>query len=201
MRTQERVGVMNGWRNLILVVAVGACMTADAGWFGFGKRRVDTLVITGNFAKSRLLAELFQHKTKQPIVLISPEGIGRDQLFFMPTVPEAMAFDATKYVEFIDFLHPGRIVFIGDASFVPPSYIDQVRGRYPTVVLNSRDWLDNAKALGGIIKDRGLAKRYGSYFEKLDAAAGSIPASSDRYAEPALPEPLAMPQLMAPVQQ
>jgi hypothetical protein len=192
---------MNGWRNLVLVAAVVACVTADAGWFGFGKRRVDTLLVTGNYAKSRLLAELFQHETRQPIVLISPEDVGRDQLYFMPTVPEAMAFESAKYVEFIDFLHPARIVFLGDPSFVPTSYIDQVRGRYPVVVLNSRDWLDNAKALGGIIRDRSLAKRYGSYFEKLDAAAGSVPASSDRYAEPAAAEPMAAPQLVPPVQQ
>lgn len=191
---------MKPWRSLLLVAVATACVTADAGWFGFGKRRVETLVITGNYAKSRLLAELFQHETKQPIVLISPEAAGSDQLYFMPVVPETMSFDSTKYVEFIDFLRPARIVFLGDASFVPPSYIDQVRGRYPTVVLNSREWLDNAKALGVIIKDRSLAKRYGSYFEKLDAAAGSIPADNDRYAEPAVPEPVTVPQLVPPVQ-
>jgi len=191
---------MNRWRSLVLVAVASACVTVDAGWFGFGKRRVDTLVITGNFAKSRLLAELFQHQTKQPIVLISPEEAGKDQLYFMPVVPQAMTFDAAKYVEFVDFLHPARIIFLGDASFVPPAYIDQVRGRYPTVVLGSREWLDNAKALGVIIKDRSLAKRYGSYFEKLDAAAGSIPASSGGAAEPAVPEPVATPQLVPPVQ-
>ena len=143
---------MNGWRNLVLVVLVGACVTAHGGWFsGFGKRRVETLVVTGNYAKSRLLGELFQHQTKQPIVLISPEDGGREQLFFLPSVPEAMAFEAAKFAEFVDFLHPNRVVFLGDSSFVPPTYIDQVRGRYPTVVLNSRDWMDNAKALGVVI--------------------------------------------------
>lgn len=192
---------MNGWRNLVLVVLVGACVTAHGGWFsGFGKRRVETLVVTGNYAKSRLLGELFQHQTKQPIVLISPEDGGREQLFFLPSVPEAMAFEAAKFAEFVDFLHPNRVVFLGDSSFVPPTYIDQVRGRYPTVVLNSRDWMDNAKALGVVIKDRGLAKRYSSYFEKLEAAAGGQAVSSDRAAAPAAAEPLAVPQLVPPAQ-
>lgn len=192
---------MKGWRNLIVLALVAACVSADGAWpKWFGKRRVETLVVTGNFAKSRLLAELFQYETKQPIVLISPEDFGREQLFFMPRKPEAMVFEPSKYSEFVDFLRPQRVVFLGDTAFVPQSYVDQVRGRYPTVVLNSRDWIDNAKALGTLIKDKGLAKRYGSYFEKLEAAAGGIGAPADGSAAPALPEPLAMPQLMPPVQ-
>lgn len=193
--------MMKGWRNLMVLALVAACISANGAWFPwFGKRRVETLVVTGNYAKSRLLAELFQYETKQPIVLISPEDYGREQLFFMPTVPEAMVFEPSKYAEFVDYLRPQRVVFLGDTSFVPQTYIDQVRGRYPTVVLNSRDWLDNAKAVGTLIKDKGLAKRYGSYFEKLEAAAGGLGAPADRNAAPALPEPLALPQLVPPVQ-
>ena len=176
---------MKGWRTLFLLALLGACLGAEGGWFNWvGKRRVEMLVVTGNFAKSRLLAELCQHKTKQPVLLISPEDVGRDELFFMPTAPDAMAFEASKYVEFVDFLNPIRIVFLGDTQYVPNSYIEQVRGRFPTVVLNSRDWLDNANALGALIKDKSLAMRYSTYFEKLDAAAGG-PAGGV--------EPLALP--------
>lgn len=190
---------MNGWRNLVLVAVAGACVTAQAGWFNwFGGRRIETLLVTGNFAKSRLLAELFQRQTKQPILLISPEGSGKDQLYFLPSVPEAMALEPEKYAEWVDYLHPARIVILGDTAFVPQPYIDQIRGRFPTVVLNSRDWLDNAKALGSLIKDKGLARRYGTYFDKIDAAAGSIPSGIDRPAEPAVAEPLALPQVVPP---
>jgi hypothetical protein len=189
---------MNGWRNLVLVAVAGACVVAHAGWPTWGRgRRVETLLVTGNFAKSRLLAELYQLQTKQPILLISPEGAGRDQLFFLPSVPEAMTLEPEKYAEWVEYLRPGRIIFLGDTAFVPAAYIDQVRGRFPTVVLNSRDWLDNAKALGSLIKDKGLAKLYGSYFEKLDAAAGGLRTGSEPPAAPA--EPVALPRLAPPV--
>ena len=196
VRGQERVAGMKGWRNLILVVVAGTCVGAQAGWFPWVRgRRVDTLLITGNYAKSRLLAELFQRETKQPILLISTEGVGNDQMFFLPSVPEAMALEPTKYAEWVEYLQPARIVILGDEAFVAQSYVDQVRSRFPTVVLNSRNWLDNAKALGGLIKDRTLAKRYGSYFEKLDAAASGLGSGS-----PAVDEPLALPQQAPPVQ-
>lgn len=192
---------MNGWRNLVLVAVAAACVAAQAGWPTWGKgRRVDTLLVTGNFAKSRLLAELYQREAKQPLLIISPEGAGKDQLFYLPAQGQAMALEPAKYTEWVEYLHPGRIIFLGDAAFVPLSYVDQVRGRFPTVVLNSRDWLDNAKALGTLIKDKTLAKRYGSYFEKLDVAASTLSPSSTGAAAPAAAEPLAVPQLLPPVQ-
>ena len=193
---------MKGWRNLVLVAVAGTCIAAQAGWPTWSRgRRVETLLVTGNFAKSRLLAELYQRQTKQPILLISPEGYGKDQLFGLLAAPqEAMAMEPAKYAEWVGYLHPSRIVFLGDTTVVPQSYIDQVRGRFPTVVLNSRNWLDNAKALGSLIKDSSLAKLYGSYFEKLDAAAGTLSGASDRSAGAATGEPLALPQLLPPVQ-
>ena len=102
-----------------------------------------------------------------------------------------MALEPEGYADWVDYLHPGRIIILGDATVVPHTYIDQVRGRFPTVVLNSRHWLDNAKALGSLLKDKSLAKRYGSYFEKLDAAAIGLAAPA---------EPLVRPPSAPPVQ-
>ena len=39
-----------------------------------GRTRAHTLMITGNYLDSRLLVELAQHRTKQPILLLSPDG-------------------------------------------------------------------------------------------------------------------------------
>jgi hypothetical protein len=183
------------------VAVAMTCIAAQAAWPTWSRgRRVETLLVTGNFAKSRLLAELYQRQTRQPLLLISPEDGGKDQLFCLFTTPaEATAMEPAKYAEWIDYLHPTRIIFLGDTTVVPQSYIDQVRGRFPTVVLNSRDWLDNAKALGSLIKDKSLAGLYGSYFEKLDAAAGGLIGDSERRAGSATAEPVALPQLLPPV--
>ena len=193
---------MKGWRNLVLVALAGMCVAAQAAWPSWWSRgpRVDTLLVTGNFAKSRLLAELYQRQTKQPILLISPEGAGKDQLFgLMAAPPQATSVEPEKYIEWVEYLHPTRIIFLGDATVVPQSYIEQARGRFPTVVLSSRNWLDNAKALGSLMKDKSLAKLYGSYFEKLDAAAEGLAGSGARQPTPAPVEPVAQPQLLPPV--
>jgi hypothetical protein len=192
---------MNIWRNVVLVALAGACLAPLSGWSAwFGARRIETLVVTGNFAKSRLLAELYQRRTKQPILIVSPEGINNDQLFYLPSKAGCMALDPAKYAEWVEYLSPTRVIFLGDTAYVPQTYVDQVRGRFPVVILNGRDWLDNAKALGGLIKDKGLAKLYGSYFEKIDAAATSLARDGELPAEPPAVEPPAQPQPAVPAQ-
>ena len=191
----------SGWRNSALAGCLLLVCIAQTGCVSpwSKKNRVDTLMITGNYSKSRLLAELAQHETKQPIILIDPKASGTPQLFFMPSTPEAMAFDNGKYKEFVEFLQPARIVFLGDTSFVPQRYIDEVRASYPTVVINSEDWRKNAKALATVLKYKKLPKLYAGYLDKLEAAAGGKAVSAGDLATPAgPPEPALSPQLVPP---
>lgn len=193
-----------GLRGAFLVaIFVTSGMVAQAGWFDRvniykkwrDRNRVDTLLITGNFGRSRVLAELAQDKRKHPILLISPETNGQDELFFMPTRPEAEPLPQDKFIGFIEFLKPGRVIVLGDASFVPPRYVEQLgRSNVPTIVINSEDWAKNAEALGRILDYKSLAKLYAGYVTKLDMAqGGAIP--SDAQAAPATVPP---PTMMAP---
>ena len=170
-------------------------------WFS-DEGRVETLMITGNYARSRLLAELAQVKTEQPVLLVSPAASGGSDLFFLPAAPEAMEVEKAKYGEFVRFLQPERIVVLGDAGFVPPEFVDKVRDRYPTVILASEDWIDNAAALARILEVPKLTSRYIDLLAQLDAV-GTAPAPAEgRMLEmdaPA-PEPMALPQSAVPIQ-
>ena len=133
---------------VIATVIVTACISTHAGFLDglafwrdwFSKNKVETLVVTGNYSKARLLAELFQHETKQPILLLSPTQGGGNELYFMPSGPEAMALESGQYVEFINFLQPRRIVFLGNARYTPETYVEQISDSYPTVVMASDNW-------------------------------------------------------------
>ena len=129
-----------------------------------------TLIVTGNFARSRLLAELAQRKTDMPVLLISQEE-GGDQLYYMPSNPETMALPPEKYMEFIEtMLRPKRIVFVGDASYVPPNYIEVVKQTYPTIVISGQDWNKNAGELGRVLRSRTLAPVYRKALRALEEA-------------------------------
>jgi hypothetical protein len=176
-------------------------MVAQAGWIDrinvFKKwqdrNRVNTLLITGNYGRSRVLAALAQSKRKHPILLISPEANGQDELFFMPTRPEAHPIPTSEYLKFVEFLHPQRVIVLGDESYVPRRYVDQLRqNQIPVIVVNNVDWARNAEALASIIDYKRLPKHYAGYVAKLEMAkAGAVP--SDGTAAPATTPAVTLP--------
>jgi hypothetical protein len=189
MRTKRSLSCV-----FLAVFWFGTCAAVQAGildwWRG---RRVDVLMITGNYAKSRLLAELAQFRTKQPVILVSPARAGdRDELYFLPSAPEAMSIEKPKFVEFVSFLQPKRIVVLGDSSYVPTEYLDLLRDRFPVLVVAGKDWHQNAQALAKIVGNSGLPKRYLELLARIEEAhVRQAYTAETGIMPPAQPEPLA----------
>ncbi|OGV69161.1 MAG: hypothetical protein A3K19_15440 [Lentisphaerae bacterium RIFOXYB12_FULL_65_16] len=177
-------GTRTGW--LVMAVAVGLSLQVEAGVLSkipFFRRwaaenRVESLIVTGNYAKSRLLAEIVQHYTRQPILLISPAASGGYDLFFLPHGSEAVAVTDVKYEEFLDFLNPSRLVLVGDSQYLPMTFLDRARGRHTMVTVNGSDWHNNANAMAGVFKNAQIAETYGDCLNQLDRATAGRP--SDR---------------------
>ncbi|MFO7820739.1 MAG: hypothetical protein R6V56_01570 [Lentisphaeria bacterium] len=154
-----------------------------------------TVLVTGNFAKPRLLAEIAQRETNLPIILVSPEDNG-DELYYMPPPPNARRIQPDKYVELIDvLLRPRRIIFIGDADYLDPSYKEKLKDKYPAISISGDDWIENARELGNLIGVGGLHKKYRQNLIKLleaEAHSGNIsidePFSSETDGELTMPE-------------
>ena len=125
-----------------------------------GRTRAHTLMVTGNYVESRLLVELAQYRTKQPVLLFSPDVDGSQQLFYLQSGGKATSMDSEKYLEFIEFINPKRIVFLGGDDFVPPAFVDMARSRYSVMILDSKDWLKNASMLADWLKHRQLVRQY-----------------------------------------
>lgn len=175
-RRFQAVGMIALWVVLGTTVAEAGLMSRLAfyrKWFP--KNRVDTLLVTGNYARSRLLAEVAQRQTRQPVLLVSPAAGGGTELYFLPAAPEAMILETSRYVEFIDFLQPRRLVFLGDAGHVPPEFVDMLRARYATIVLNSADWKRNASELADMLNAKSIAKLYAEQLDILEEALSKRP--------------------------
>jgi hypothetical protein len=126
-----------------------------------------TLVITSNYKKSRLLAELIQNATKQPILLL-PAG-DQKGIYFMPKYGKlAQEITEDQFGRFIDFVNPQKIVVLGDSSFVPRKYIDQIDKKMVVVQVNSKDWLANAKAVSTILDLHNLAYDYTRLYRQVE---------------------------------
>jgi hypothetical protein len=132
----------------------------------FGDDSPDMLIITANYAKPRLLAELVQMKKNHPILLISPEQNG-DQIFYMPEYPDARLIPNDKLIDFLAVLSPKQIVVLGDENYVPTSYVKTIRNRYPLVLITGEDWVKNAKALADTVDYSKLVDLYREYLGQL----------------------------------
>ena len=68
------------------------------------EKNIETLIMVGNYRQPRLLAELIQNETKQPILVVPASGEG--DLFFMPAdrndqTLEVKMEDLTDFVKFL----------------------------------------------------------------------------------------------------
>ena len=170
----------------ISVVIVALCAEAIAGqgvrrlmfWRG---RWPETLIITGNYARPRLLAEQAQRETDLPVIVVSRESQG-EEIYYLPAQPEAMQIPAEDYLEFIEvMIRPQRIVVLGDESFISAQYVDVLRERYPTIILSGKDWVTNAEQLGKIVGRRGLKRHYHKRLQELiEAEAHRTTAGPDQ---------------------
>jgi len=132
-----------------------------------GRTRAHTLLITANFRDPRLLAELAQYRTKQPILVLSPDVNGQYTLFFMPAGTKPMAETADNFLGILDLINPQRVVILGGSEYVPAQFVDMAQKKYPVITLNNADWNVNAETLGTLLDQPKLQKMFADYKGRL----------------------------------
>ncbi len=157
----------------IIIVCVSAINNAQCGFFGSVKphggpdKDIQTLMITGNYAKSRLLADLIQSEIKQPYILI-PQNPS-DKIYFVPASGDGIVLDQAKYTKFVKFLNPKQILIFGDPSYVPESYLTKIDKTQTYIRISNKSWDDIATAAGNILDLPRLAKDYKRLCAELES--------------------------------
>lgn len=164
---------MNKLHNqLLLFVALGIILISTASCSIFRKTsraRVNTLLITGNYMQPRLLAELSQYRSKQPIILCQNDG-GETRLFYLDGNQKSEEISTAKFKEFVGFLNPKTVIFMGGEAYVPSDLVNQVRSDFRIMLLLSDSWDQNAQMLGEIMNQPKLNRLFKEYLEKYDQA-------------------------------
>lgn len=140
------------------------------------KKDVVTLMITGNYAKSRLLTDLIQLRNNQPYILV-PKNPG-DRFYFVPAKGEGVAIDDEKFTRFVKFLNPKNIIIIGDSRFVPEYYLNKIDKTQTYIRINNKYWDDIAQAAGEMLDLPGLAKDYKRLYQEL--VSGKLYTNKER---------------------
>ncbi len=148
------------------------------------KQDVVTLMITGNYAKSRLLTDLIQTRNNQPYIIV-PQKQG-DKFYFVPAKGDGLALDDDKFTRFVKFLNPKNIIIIGDSRFVPDYYLNRIDKTQTFIRINNKYWDDIAAAAGDMLDLPGLAKDYKRLYQEI--MSGKLYTNKERSELPPITE-------------
>ena len=151
-------------KSLFFVVALTLALSVKAmTWNPFkreGRVKPNTVILTGNYDESRILAELAQFYTRQPVVLVSKNEDGTTKVFYMPNIKEASEIDAKDFVDLVNHIAPKRVIVLGNSDYVPANFIEQIRDKYPVIQIDGADWSKNAGTLALIIEEKSLKSKF-----------------------------------------
>ncbi len=168
--------------SISMITTVEAQWWNPKSWFNSQRaKRVEVLIVTTNHIKSKLLADLIQYETNQPILLL-PTGNEKDKMYFLLPTHESDEVSEKDFVRFIDFLQPKNVLFLGDENYAPSHYIDSIKDVVGAWLIPGSNWQVIARSAGDMLRLKNLELDYLVLINQLDAN-GQIkpPASTQTY--------------------
>lgn len=171
---------------VLMVVCAGAAAEA-AQWATLGsQRRVDTIILTGNFKSPRLMAELIMFESRQPHILL-PNRPDDNLVIVRLTKENCFQIKEEKLGYFISYLNPKRVVILGDERYVSRRYEDMIDDAIPVVRIHGKDWNRVADELKFMLNLSNLAKEFSRLNQQEEKAylLTSTPAPTKSEEKPA----------------
>lgn len=120
------------------------------------KKDITSLIITSNYVKSKMLAELIQFDTKQPYILLP--AAGQDKIYFCPAHGrKPQEIKEEKLARFIKFVNPRQIIVLGDKNYVSEKYLKMIDEYQTLMVISNRNWNQTAVTVGKLLNMSNLA--------------------------------------------
>ena len=141
---------------------------------------IKTVMVTGNFMEPRLICELAQYRSQSPLFIFTPaENGGEPRVFYMSGNNKAEEIPVAGFAEFLDYLKPKVVVFLGGSTYCPQKYIDQASSQFRTYTVTGPDWTKNAQSMGDILGQPRLLRDYKDAMERL-AKTGQLPPNAGK---------------------
>ena len=179
---------------LLAVVCISCLGASGASWFVRGnKYNVETLVITGNYKSSRLIAELIQAESRQPYIIVPPANSKHTTWYLALPKTKGSAMSEDKFGPWIKFAQCRRVIILGDANCVPEKYAAMI-DKYTPVVRITGDWERVAEELTFLLNLSNLKSNYIKLRPQLDRCYQPVSAPAPKVTDdtpvsvPAAPE-------------
>lgn len=170
---------------LLVVLCVGAVAEATP-WTALGpKRKIDTVILTGNFKSPRLMAELIMLESRQPHILL-PNRPDDDLVIVRLAKNNSFQIREEHLGDFVANVQPRRVVILGDERYVPSRYEEMLYDKEtPVVRIYGKDWNRVAEELSFMLNLSNLADNFKKLYQEdvnayrlISAPAESKPAET-----------------------
>lgn len=163
-----------------VLVLISVTSFAFNPWAYHGpKRDIVTLIVTPNFQKPRLIAELIQDESRQPFMLYSARN--QDKLYFCPPKhlgnPKVIA--RTRISRIVAFIAPKQIIVLGDSKYVPDDIVNELRKIAPVMVVSAENWQQVAESVAPMLNLSKLPKSYRKLSAQLDSGRLYVPEKNN----------------------
>ncbi len=159
------------WKVGFALLAVLFTVSASAGvpWASKGpKRTIETLVLAGNYKSPRLMADLIQNESRQPYLLFPAPESGDTRIYFCPAKGPALEIPADQLNDYVNFLHPRRIVVLGNQTYLPDSAFQMLDRTIPIVRIEGKNWNLIAEELTFMLNLSNLAGNFKDLREQMN---------------------------------
>ena len=184
---------------VVFAVIFGVGSLTAAPWAASGpKRELTTLMVTGNYKSTRLLAETVQNENHQPYILLPDPRTNDRRIFFCPPPPAAsLEIPENRLNEFVRNANPRRIVIFGNENYVPASFERSLDGTIPVIRISGNDWNRIADEVTFILNLSHVDRNYRKLRETM-LNDGRIYRPVSRPAPKAQPQPKAAEEKAVP---
>lgn len=162
------------------VFALIAAVACANPWAYHGpKRDVVTLIVTANYEKPRLIAELIQYENRQPFLLLPANGSGK--IYFCPPthLGKSKVVAKEKLGSILAFIAPEQIFVLGNEKYVPASYVKELRQIAPVVVINADNWQKAADTIAPMLNLSRLPDNFRKLNAKLESGRLYVPKKKE----------------------
>lgn len=125
-------------------LSAGIWPWGSKGTYKGNKNSIETVIITGNYVQSRLIADLVLTETNQPYILIPPGN--QNIVYFCPASKNTMLINDKDFSRFLWYLNPKTIFVLGGKKYIPEKYLRMINPAQKAYIL-SDDWLKTAEEL------------------------------------------------------
>lgn len=133
------------------------------------EKNIENLIIIGNYRQPRLVADLIQNETKQPILVIPTSGEG--DIFFMPADrnDKTLTIKVEDINDFVKFLQPEKILVLGNKKYVPEHYLEHIDSSQTIITVTNKNWASIAKAASRILDLKYLIRDFDAQQKRLNS--------------------------------